>query len=367
MTNNYSNEANTVGNALDTVFLKKNQGSNNASENVVTDANGDITTEAKPDIPTGSSTATDIKMDGSQSAGLSNNFARADHIHPSDTSKVDKVSGKGLSTNDFTDSYKNSLDSINSSYPTALNQIASLTANKLNNRQTDYKGKNVVVHSTSGEITFEDKNNHTHTVSNITDFPSIPSASSSTPSADTTNGSVGSNSNYAKADHTHPKSSLYADAGHSHSFDDLTDKPPIIEEMPFYWVDDFLTYASNSYNIFYDPNNDVQYLVEFIGSNDNDSGFTSNDIKTDRLYQIPYGSSYTHDICVAFTYDEVNEEYNAHYVTTNERYATLYELSLKADANHSHSFNDLTNKPSTTAITINYVGGTSTTLNVYHS
>lgn len=89
MTNNYSNEADTVGNALDTVFLKKNQGSNNASENVVTDANGDITTEAKPDIPTGSSTATDIQMNGSQSAGLSNNFARADHVHPHDSSKLD--------------------------------------------------------------------------------------------------------------------------------------------------------------------------------------------------------------------------------------------------------------------------------------
>ena len=106
----------------------------------------------------------------------------------------------------------------------------------------------------------------------------------------------------------------------------------IIEEIPFYWVDDFLTYASSSHNVFYDPNSDVQYLVEFIDSNDNDSGFTSDDIKTDRLYQIPYGSSYSHDICVAFTYDEVNEEYNAHYVTTNERYATLYELSLKANS-----------------------------------
>ena len=123
-----------------------------------------------------------------------------------------------------------------------------------------------------------------------------------------------------------------AEGNHTHSYNDLNNKPSIIEEIPFYWVDDFLTYASNSYNVFYDLNNDVQYLVEFIDSNDNDSGFTSNDIKTDRLYQIPYGSSYAHHICVAFTYDEVNEEYNAHYVTTNERYATLYELSLKANS-----------------------------------
>ena len=238
MTNDYSNEANTVGNALDTVFLKKNQGSNNAGENVVTDANGDITTEAKPDIPTGSSTATDITMNGSQSAGLSNNFARADHVHPHDTSKLDA-----------------NLNSSNS-------------------------GKYLKVDS-NGSIICDTINIGTHT----------------------------------------------------HSYNDLNNKPPIIEEIPFYWVDDFLTYASNSYNIFYDPNNDVQYLINFIDSNDNDSGFTSNDIKIDRLYQIPYGSSYTHDIYVAFSYDETNEEYNAYYVTTTERYATQYELSLKANSN----------------------------------
>ena len=39
-------------------------------------------------IPTGSSTATDIKMDGTQSAGSSSNFAKADHVHPTDTSRA---------------------------------------------------------------------------------------------------------------------------------------------------------------------------------------------------------------------------------------------------------------------------------------
>ena len=62
--------------------------SNQASKNVVTDANGKITTEAKPTIPTGSSTATDIKMNGTQSAGSSSNFAKADHVHPTDTSRA---------------------------------------------------------------------------------------------------------------------------------------------------------------------------------------------------------------------------------------------------------------------------------------
>ena len=37
-----------------------------------------------------------------------------------------------------------------------------LEQNKLNKKQTNYKGKNVVVDSNSGDITFDEKNNHTH-------------------------------------------------------------------------------------------------------------------------------------------------------------------------------------------------------------
>lgn len=45
----------------------------------------------------------------------------------------------------------------------------------------------------------------------------VPSASSVTPSADTTNGSVGDGTTWARSNHTHPKSSLYAEASHTHS------------------------------------------------------------------------------------------------------------------------------------------------------
>ena len=69
------------------------------SKNVVTDANGKITTENKPTIPTGSSTATDIKMNGTQSAGSSSNFAKADHVHPTDTSRAASSHTHGNITN----------------------------------------------------------------------------------------------------------------------------------------------------------------------------------------------------------------------------------------------------------------------------
>lgn len=56
-------------------------------------------------------TATPL-MDGVGAVGTATKYAREDHVHPSDTSKVDKVSGKGLSTNDFTTTLKNKLDGI---------------------------------------------------------------------------------------------------------------------------------------------------------------------------------------------------------------------------------------------------------------
>lgn len=54
------------------------------------------------------------KMDGTGAVGTSDKYAREDHVHPSDTAKVDKVTGKGLSTNDFTDELKSKLEAIES-------------------------------------------------------------------------------------------------------------------------------------------------------------------------------------------------------------------------------------------------------------
>lgn len=78
-----------------------------------------------------------------------------------------------------------------------------LQDNKLNKNQTSYKGKNVVVDNNSGEITFEDK-------------PTIPKASTTTPLSDSTLGTVGIRDRWAKEDHVHPKSNLYAESGHNH-------------------------------------------------------------------------------------------------------------------------------------------------------
>lgn len=52
------------------------------------------------------------KMDGTAAVGTSTKYAREDHVHPSDTTKVDKVSGKGLSTEDYTTAEKTKLAGI---------------------------------------------------------------------------------------------------------------------------------------------------------------------------------------------------------------------------------------------------------------
>lgn len=76
----------------------------------LTNNSGFITSD---DIPEGAAaTTTTPKMDGTAAVGTEVTFARGDHVHPSDTTKVDKVTGKGLSTNDFTTALKNKLDGI---------------------------------------------------------------------------------------------------------------------------------------------------------------------------------------------------------------------------------------------------------------
>lgn len=76
----------------------------------LTNDSGFITTG---DIPEGAAASTTTpKMNGTAAVGTEMAFARGDHVHPSDTTKVDKVTGKGLSTNDYTTDEKTKLAGI---------------------------------------------------------------------------------------------------------------------------------------------------------------------------------------------------------------------------------------------------------------
>lgn len=127
---------------------------------------------------------------------------------------------------------------------------------KLDIAQTLYKGKNVVVDSTTGNITFESK-------------PTVPSASSSTPSADTSSGAVGTGTTWARADHKHPKSSIYAEATHNHTKSQITDFPTI--------PTDVADLTDNSTILFTGSFNDLTDLPNLLTENDvSDVALTGN-------------------------------------------------------------------------------------------
>ncbi len=175
MTSSYSKKIAKLKNALENVFVKK------------TDIKDNLT-----------STDTNKPLSANQGKIL-------------DTNKVDKISGKSLSTNDFTNTYKTKLDNLD----TILESKASNTHTHGNLQNDGSIGtsnnvnKNVITDG-NGKITTEDK-------------PTIPSASSTVPSADTSSGSYGSGTTYARANHQHPKSSLYAETSHTHTKSEITD------------------------------------------------------------------------------------------------------------------------------------------------
>ena len=98
----------------------KKTGTNGAEESTdlvtlskVATSNSYADLDNKPTIPAAvQPTTTTPKMDGTAAVGSETKYAKGDHVHPSDTSKVDKVEGKGLSTNDYTTTEKDKLSGI---------------------------------------------------------------------------------------------------------------------------------------------------------------------------------------------------------------------------------------------------------------
>lgn len=98
-------------------------------------------------------------MDGTGATGSSQKFAREDHVHPSDTTKVDKVSGKGLSTNDYTTTEKNKLAGIASGAEVNVqsdwNQTTTTADDYIKNKPTIPTLKNVFGKVKVGSTTIE--------------------------------------------------------------------------------------------------------------------------------------------------------------------------------------------------------------------
>lgn len=89
------------------------------------------------------------------------------------------------------------------------NAMAAVYENKQTNKKTDITGD------------FSSDNESYPTVKAVKAI--IPQPGTSTPSADTGNGTAGSASTFAKSDHQHPLSSAYATSTHTHTASEVTD------------------------------------------------------------------------------------------------------------------------------------------------
>lgn len=151
------------------------------------------------DVPAKSTTPP--LMDGTASAGSSTSYAAGDHVHPSDTTKVDKVEGKGLSTNDYTTAEKNKLSGIDTG--AEVNVIESV---KVNGTALTVTGKavDVTVPTKTSDLT-----NDSGYITEA-DVPEGASASTATPLMDGT-AAVGTSTAFARGDHRHPSDTTKVD------------------------------------------------------------------------------------------------------------------------------------------------------------
>lgn len=160
----------------------------------ITNDSGFITSSSVP-----TATSTTPKMDGTAAVGTETTWAKGDHVHPSDTTKVDKVAGKGLSTNDYTDADKTKLTNIASGAEVNQNAFSNMLVGNVT-VSADTKTDTIEFIAGSNVTITADATNDTITIAS-TDTTYTPA--SATPLMDGT-AVVGTSAKYAREDHVHP-------------------------------------------------------------------------------------------------------------------------------------------------------------------
>lgn len=211
-----------------------------AEANVQSDWNavsGDAFIINKPSIP--QATAATPLMDGTAAVGTADTFARADHVHPSDTSKVDVVAGKGLSTNDFTDALKEKLDGISPGATTSTGTVTSvatgagLTGGPVTTSGTIKANLKSETAATYDSDTPSNTQSRQYAVTpdksgylsvNVPWTDTTYTAATANPLMDGT-AAIGTSAKYAKEDHVHPSDTTKVDkvTGKGLSTNDFTD------------------------------------------------------------------------------------------------------------------------------------------------
>ena len=173
--------------------------------------------------------------------------------------KVDKEAGKGLSTNDFDDTYKSKVDASYDVHHSHTNksELDQLTGNAIASAETTDEGKTLVLHPIEGEaVTFSGEQNAINTISkngetlpivnknveitetiksiSVNTNPLVPDANHNVditiespvtpygeiPAMNGT-GSAGSSALYSRGDHVHPSDTTKADKDSDAKVDDL--------------------------------------------------------------------------------------------------------------------------------------------------
>lgn len=156
----------------------------------ITNDSGYITSSSVP-----TATTTTPKMDGTASVGTETKWAKGDHVHPSDTTKVDKVEGKGLSTNDYTTAEKNKLSGIEEG--AEKNNIDWIMINGMSPRPREDRIYNITIPENTSDLT-----NDSGFIT-AADVPEGAAATTTTPKMDGT-ATVGTETAFARGDHVHP-------------------------------------------------------------------------------------------------------------------------------------------------------------------
>lgn len=122
---------------------------------------------------------------------IKNVFATKDALND----KVDKVDGKGLSTNDYTTAEKSKLSGIQAG--AEVNRIIEITVNGMSLRPQESRVYDLLIPESTSDLT-----NDSGFIT-LADVPEGAAASSTTPKMDGT-AAVGSETAFARGDHVHP-------------------------------------------------------------------------------------------------------------------------------------------------------------------
>ena len=201
---------------------------NKIKELITTHANVTANSSTKGHVQS-SNLVKDVRVDGTSNVGTDNGYyALADHEHKISNAStsaygITKLSNSTSSTSQVLaatpKAVKTAYDLANGKPDLGTTSTTAATGDHTH----DYSKVSVSQTKTSGieigKVTIDGVSTPLYQQDNNTTY----TAASTTPIADTSSGAVGTSAKYAREDHIHPQSTLYAEAAHTHTKTNITD------------------------------------------------------------------------------------------------------------------------------------------------